>query len=539
MTIKKMVPVALLLLAILTIGAVSAADDGNVTSNELTVSDDLNLESSVSEDVIAEDSGEGTFADIQKMVNNATWGGTIELSGNYVGSGETINLGSRGLTIHGNGATLDARNLSNIFYVPENGAVLYDINFINAYNSGDGGAIFHQNDWRCSLSMINCTFTNCVSEGTGGAANIADADDCTFINCHANEYAAIGESRYGENHAINCMFINCSSNGNYYAYGMENCIVISNSELYNENRDFKVVQKMIDEANEGDTIVIPKDYYFSCSFSPIIIDKNLIIDGNGSTFDAQKVSQIFYITADNATLKNMNIHNGFMDYDTYVRSNRLATMYGSGVYFTNTGNVINCSFIRCVSTRDGGAIYFYNRGIVDNCTFIDCRASSGGAIYSRNSKAQASNSVFITCYASDSGGGVYNTNCNYCNFTSCSASNYAAVSHASANNCIAENCTGNVYLSSYNSISTIYILQKYDYAHSFEYIQELIDNADEKSTVTLPAGHYYGFSSTIKIEKPVKLRSDGGVTLDGQGLIRILEIQSGDVILENLNFMNL
>ena len=55
----------------------------------------------------------GTFTSIQKEINNAKDGSTIELSGYYEGSGRQIDI-TKNLTIEGNGATLDACSSSRI-----------------------------------------------------------------------------------------------------------------------------------------------------------------------------------------------------------------------------------------------------------------------------------------------------------------------------------------------------------------------------------------------------------------------------------------
>ncbi len=82
MKFKKMMLVALVLLAILTIGAVSASDD-NQTSMELTVSEDLDVESSVNGDVIAEDSDVGNFSELKNKIDNALSPGINELGTDY------------------------------------------------------------------------------------------------------------------------------------------------------------------------------------------------------------------------------------------------------------------------------------------------------------------------------------------------------------------------------------------------------------------------------------------------------------------------
>ena len=73
--------------------------------------------------------------------------------------------------------------------------------------------------------------------------------------------------------------------------------------------------------------------------------------------------------------------------------------------------------------------------------------------------------------------------------------------------------------------------------NDFNSIQSLIDNADENGTVTV-GGVYYGDSKII-IDKPLKMIGNAsGATLDGQFLTRILEVNSDNVFISNIRFIN-
>ena len=64
----------------------------------------------------------------------------IELNGTYTSSGKAITV-KKSLTFNGvNGATLDGKKLSGIFYIPANATVTFNnIKFINATVTSDGG----------------------------------------------------------------------------------------------------------------------------------------------------------------------------------------------------------------------------------------------------------------------------------------------------------------------------------------------------------------------------------------------------------------
>lgn len=73
---------------------------------------------------------------------------------------------------------------------------------------------------------------------------------------------------------------------------------------------------------------------------------------------------------------------------------------------------------------------------------------------------------------------------------------------------------------------------------SFEYIQELIDNAAPGSTIKL-SGSYAGTGKQIVINKAITIKGIGGkATLNAKGLSRIFYIKSKGVLLEDLNLIN-
>ncbi len=73
--------------------------------------------------------------------------------------------------------------------------------------------------------------------------------------------------------------------------------------------------------------------------------------------------------------------------------------------------------------------------------------------------------------------------------------------------------------------------------NDFNSIQSLIDQTEENGTVTI-GGVYYGDSKII-IDKPLKMIGNvTGATLDGQFLTRILEVNSGNVLISNIKFIN-
>ena len=95
---RKFLFLICLILFIFTVSSVSAVD----------------LNQTVTQDVLSVD--EGTFSQLQDIVNNAENGSTINLDNDYVydgdNDGEGINI-TKDITINGNGYTLDGNDASN------------------------------------------------------------------------------------------------------------------------------------------------------------------------------------------------------------------------------------------------------------------------------------------------------------------------------------------------------------------------------------------------------------------------------------------
>ena len=195
-----------LLLLIITVGAVSAAD--NATGENIT-------------------NETNTFDYVQDTIEKAEVNSTVILNGTYYGSGEEIVI-VKDITIEGcDNATLNANHESRIFNIKSGNVVLKNINFLNGHSDTNGGAVTSEGH----LTLINCTFINNVVDdgqlynslawdelyedlGKGGAVNAKgdlSISDSTFINNSAHfktfyrdmdYYATSDDGNYGD---INCL----------------------------------------------------------------------------------------------------------------------------------------------------------------------------------------------------------------------------------------------------------------------------------------------------------------------------------------------
>ena len=67
------------------------------------------------------------------------------------------------------------------------------------------------------------------------------------------------------------------------------------------------IQEMINNAKDGDILILSNDYI--PIDNPIVINKQITIDGKNSTFDGKSLSQLLIIQADNVIVKNLNFIN--------------------------------------------------------------------------------------------------------------------------------------------------------------------------------------------------------------------------------------
>ena len=201
MKYKKLMLVTLLLLAILTIGAVSAASE-NITVDQLTVGDNLEVDSLSAEVVSTEnddfdeslkyvddanlktDNGTGCFEDLDDLLNKSKDNDEIKLNMDYEFEyGANILNIAKPLTIDGQGHTINfvysdlnivSKNVCIKNVIIENGKIL----------STQGNLIFS-----------NCTFS-------GGYIN-AEGENSSVVNCNFIDSGISFKNK-------DCLAINCS-----------------------------------------------------------------------------------------------------------------------------------------------------------------------------------------------------------------------------------------------------------------------------------------------------------------------------------------
>lgn len=162
--------------------------------------------------VSADDSGEGSFKELAKLVSGDNKTGVITLTKNFANTdgydADGIKITGDNLVIRGEEGkdiTIDAKSAGRIFNANGTKNVTFEnIHFVNGNSSDAGGAVLLGEE--PSSSVKNCQFDNCYSDAFGGAVD-GNAIGCTFEDCSANYHGGA----IFDGSATNCTFNDCFS----------------------------------------------------------------------------------------------------------------------------------------------------------------------------------------------------------------------------------------------------------------------------------------------------------------------------------------
>ena len=284
-------------------------------------------------------------------------------------------LDGGGCTWGGNNGTI----INSIFdkagriYWSGNNGLICNSNFSNMYVDGHGGSV---NFAGSNNTIVNSTFTNSVAKIYGGAIYTKNTNNifyCTFVDCSARSGSAIYWDSY-DGIAFKCKFIRCSN---------------AQKEINtNDFTTFEELNTIIKYINPHDTL----DLKMNCQFSNftsqgILIDKPILINGNGYEINCNNNARAFRIFCDNVILKNIVFKNGY-------------SLTDGGSIFINANNtqLISCTFDNNYAKKNGGAVYVNDLtfgNIINGCIFENNLISTGkNAIYGMGVKGIVTNSKF-------------------------------------------------------------------------------------------------------------------------------------------------
>ena len=174
------------------------------------------------------------------------------------------------------------------------------------------------------------------------------------------------------------------------------------------------LQKALDSANDGDSILIAPGRYIDEGNVYLAIEKSVRIEAQGPDviFDGEKSNQIFEIYASDVLIKGLTFKNG-------------DSISGSAASLKSALNVsfIGCKFIDNAAGTFGGAINTQLSSVsIINCSFIGNSAIHGGSAHIGSSIAQFVNTTFINNKATNASGAIHSAvsmnsidNCDFIN----------------------------------------------------------------------------------------------------------------------------
>ena len=354
---KKYLFLLLLLVSLLSLSIVSAADTDGTDIASADIDDSLVLEEIQDEsspmkqtnenDVddeasLREDESEpGSITDLKSLFTDDIK--EIKLERNYVynpekdenTSGEVI-IGTDNFVMDGQGHYIDAGGKSRIFLVNANYVTIKNVKLINGFSEKGGAIHFNHNG-----TVENCTFINNTAKLYGGGVN--------FVGTMGSMIGIVRDSTFINNKAIESQGGGISFSGNSIA---ENCVFKDNYAKY-----------------FGGAIYAIETTIRNCTFE----NSSATIEG-GAVYD------------DYLTMESCRFNNSY------------GTKYGGAIYSYHHASIKNSSFSHSYASEEGGTIYFHTTGEIDGCNFTNnsVRARAAGAYFEdANTGGVVNNSIFI------------------------------------------------------------------------------------------------------------------------------------------------
>ena len=409
---------ALILSLIFSVTAVAAQENISFDQSELNaISNDLDIENSQEgsntlcevENQQLKNSNDGTFSDIQNMIDNADEGSTIFLNGKTYNGSSSINVNKQITIIGGTEgaddyATLDGQGRINIMNITKNNVVIRGIKFINGYAPQyrsyvgnvegivevptDGGAISISG---LNCRVIDCNFLNNNATGNGGAISISGLNssviNCNFLNNTANKY---GGAIFIEGAAHNTNVENCNFTGNS---AIEGTICADADDIKIVDSDFinNLASSAAGIQSNGKSLTV--------------INGNFI--GNYVSYDGGAIR----FEGSNTIILNSKFRNNRAGRDG-------GTIFAGASYSTLKGNI----FVYGYSTRNGGGIYIKDEEVVieDNEFYFNKAENDGENIYILGTHNYILNNTFydptntsMEIYENNPGSSIFENN-QYC-----------------------------------------------------------------------------------------------------------------------------
>ena len=544
----------------------------NVKSDDsLKVNNTDLLKSSDNDKLSADTSG------LQTLIDGQSAGTTLTLTKDYTITG-TVTINKK-LTIDGRGLyTINGNNLYRIFEISGNDVVLKNIIFKNAKTNLNNGAAGIY--WTgTGASLIGCTFENCINsagDGKGGAVYFdqqATVTDSTFKNCKANAGGAIYFNAKN-NTVTNSIFMSNSASYSAVAYNrwidsniFVNCVYLGNtatvsgnefsrSALTNKNATYTLTD-LANVITGKSSVVLNANYrYYQTTdyekyYNGLKINEAITINGNGYTLDGNGKVKLIFLNCSNVVIRNTNFINARSITGAAPEGSSVDAGGAMAVKYSGH-SIINCTFTNCtddVSASGGGAIRVALQShniLIDSCKFYNNRAKHGGAVYVNQ--------------------GDYDVIIRNCEFTGNKAQSAAGSGYGGAllfntlvENVLVDNCTFKNNQAIYGGVGFSYVginitNVKYtgntatqygnNFALTFNALQQNVNKLTQGSTfdlygdvIRLSTDSGLSDTGVVINTKGIKIKGNGH-TMDATSGSRMFKVQSDDVIVENISFVN-
>ena len=362
--------------------------------------------------------GWGDFDELQSLVINETSGIlTLERDYTYTLGIDTITKGikiNKTLIIDGQGHTINALNMSRVFWALSDDIKFININFANA--TGWNGSAIYGVDVD-NIEIINCTFANDIvttgnviqpGEGepifvegpdiffypsvsfSGGAVYIV-GDNLSIDNANfTNFYAVEGGSVYFKGN--NAEIKNSNFNMSLAVFG--GAIWINGTDIEISNLNFS---QTIAELAGGAIFAKGSDYKFNNLYSYMAGAAGEPYVVWNDTYNPDNLADCTFLYTDCYGGGFMNIHADNVEI-TDSSFNYMEASVGGAILASGENIVIKDSKFNFTGAELGGSI-FLDEGaagtIIDNCSFDDTMyLEAGGAILSYANKTIIKNSRF-------------------------------------------------------------------------------------------------------------------------------------------------
>lgn len=345
----KLILIVSLILAILSIGAVSASD----TLYEDSVLDADNCTLEIGEKNIYSTDDVGSFTDLMNDIRNS--GDVFDVERDYIFNDETdeensVVISKNNFIINGNGYTIDGNYQSGIFTISGNNVTINDLTFINA-NSTVGSALNIMDD--CEVTTNNVTFENNTAN-YGIVFSMGDyfSNDDKFLDSTTTDIGVI--SLQNSNAIItNALMMSSKELSWGFIYDYQNSsICVFNSTFANTTSKYSTAIYSGKTARIENSKFINLHAVFSAGAIAVKKADECIID-NCTFINVTSEKNGGVILADindQSYVKRVLINNSKF-VDSYSEFGGAIMQYGSNLI------VENCNFTNNSALFDGGAIY--------------------------------------------------------------------------------------------------------------------------------------------------------------------------------------